>query len=128
MGAIFGIYVGRDQEGKDRLRSLVTCGQAHKAGKPCSFFASAADYSELATKAHDVATEVTHGADLAMCAMMSALIGIPTALCMCIPYILWFASCTGFTIWKRRFVQGSSYRTLSNNNAALNASNLSQRR
>jgi hypothetical protein len=129
--AIFGIYVGHDQKGKDELQELVDCGQAQKAGKPCSFFASASDYSELASKAHDVATEVTHGADLAMCAMMSALIGVPTALCMCLPYLLWFASCTGLTMWMRRFGgHGSgSYRTLSNSNSNLsNANQLNQQR
>lgn len=114
--AIFGIYVGHSQEGKDELQRLVDCGQAQKAGKQCSFFASASNYSELASKAHDVATEVTRGADLAMCAMVSALIGVPTALCMCLPYILWFVSCTGLTLWMRRFGRDSSYRTLSNNN------------
>jgi len=37
-----------------------------------------------------------------MCAIVSALIGVPTAICMCLPYVLWYASCTGLTIWRRR--------------------------
>jgi len=100
--AIFGIYAGSNQPGIDELQSLVSCGPAQRNGQECDFFASAADYTTLASKAHDIAAQVSKGIDLAMCAMMSALIGLPTILAMCLPYILWYTSFTGLTLWKRR--------------------------
>merc|ERR1712012_1395415 len=99
--AIFGIFVGQDAKGQSLLQHLVSCGKAQHGGRACDFFASAQDYSALKSKAHDVADQVTKGLDLAMFAMVSTLIGIPTALALCLPYILWYASCTGLTLYRR---------------------------
>merc|ERR1712083_277719 len=100
--AIFGIFVGSDGDGIDLLRDITQCGKAVSPQNNCRFFAAASDYASLSSKADEVASEVTRGVDMAMCAMVSALVGVPTALCMCLPYVLWYASCTGLALWRRR--------------------------
>lgn len=115
--AIFGIYVGTNAKGQNLLQHLVFCGKAKHGKKRCNFFASAQDYAALSAEADDVAEQITAGVDLAMCAMVSALIGIPTALALCLPYILFYASCTGITLWKRHN-EGNNYRNL--NQKSLN--------
>jgi len=118
--AVFGIYVGRYRLGIEKLKGLVDCGLASKRSnlrksKECNFFASASDYESLASRTHDIASEVTHGVDLATCAGVSALIGLPVALCMCLPYFLWYCSCTCLAMWRRRSTRSS--RTWSSNNS-----------
>jgi len=120
--AIFGIFVGSDDKGIRLLKDITACGHAKSAKHECDFFASASDYEVLSSRADEVSGEVIRGVDLATCAEVSALIGVPTALCMCLPYILLYASLTGLTMWKRR--HGSNdYRSVkgNNNNFALNA-------
>merc|ERR1712241_1125253 len=95
------------------------CGKAQSPKHSCNFFASASDYDALSAQAGVVASEVTRGVDLAMCAMVSAMIGLPTAIGMCLPYILWYASCTGLTMWRRRH-ESNNYRSMKDNNFAGN--------
>jgi len=116
--AIFGIFVGSDGEGIQLLKNVTNCGKAENPNHECQFFASAEDYAALSSKANEVASEVVRGVDLAMCAMVSALIGVPTALGMSLPYILWYVSFTGLTMWKRR--HESNYRSTKGNNNASN--------
>merc|ERR1712129_208760 len=126
--AVFGIFVGDDDNGIGLLKDITECGKAksQKHGD-CNFFASASDYAALSSKADEVAGEVVRGVDLAMCAMMSALIGVPTALIMCLPYILWYASFTGLTMWRRRAesnnFRSNNYRSLKGDNGKFSNSN-----
>jgi len=113
--AIFGIFVGSDDKGIKLLESITECGQAKSSRHECDFFASASDYAVLSSRADEVSAEVIRGVDLATCAEMSALIGVPTALCMCLPYILLYASLTGLTMWRRRH-GGNNYRSVKNCN------------
>lgn len=113
--AIFGIFVGSNDEGINLLKNITECGKAKHAKHNCNFFAAASDYAALSSKADEVAGEVAHGVDLASCAMMSALIGVPAALGMCLPYILWYASFTSLTIWRRRH-ESNNYRAIKSNN------------
>jgi hypothetical protein len=116
--AIFGIFVGSDAKGIQLLKNVTDCGKAVNPNHECQFFASAEDYAVLSSKADEVASEVVRGVDLAMCAMVSALIGVPTALGMSLPYILWYVSFTGLTMWKRR--HESNYRSTKGNNNVSN--------
>jgi len=103
--AIFGIFVGQDAKGLRLLQQLVSCGKAHHGGTVCDFFATAKDYAALKTKAHEIAGQVTVGVELAqdsMCVVVSTVIGLPTALALCLPYLLWYASCTGVALYRRR--------------------------
>jgi len=117
--AIFGIFVGSDTGGIQLLEDITECGLAKSEDHKCEFFASASDYKGLSAKADEVAHEVVRGVDLAQCAEVSALIGLPVALGMCLPYILWYASFTGLTMWRRR--ESNNYRSLKGNNNFLNA-------
>jgi len=112
--AIFGIFVGVDEGGMDLLKSTVECGKAKSTKHECDFFASATDYKALSLKADEVADEVVRGVDVATCAEVSALIGIPTALFMCMPCILLYAGYTAITMVKRRQTN-NNYRSLKNN-------------
>lgn len=116
--AIFGIFVGADDGGINLLKDITECGLAKSENRKCDFFASASDYKRLSAKADEVAHEVVRGVDMAQCAEVSALIGLPVALGMCLPYILWYASCTGLTMWRRR--ESDNYRSIKGNNNFLN--------
>merc|ERR1740139_1899437 len=105
---------------------MTTCGSIEdimkKKGEAfeCNFFASAENYQELSVKAHDVAKEITRNLDLVTCAELSALIGTPVAMAMCLPCVLWFLSCTGMTIYKRRREANNNARDMQKNrNGAL---------
>lgn len=117
--AIFGIYVGADSNGLQLLKSVTECGKAESPNHPCDFFASASDYKLLAAEADEVANEVTRGVSVAMCAMVTALIGLPAAIGMALPYILWYASCTGYTLWRRHH-ESNKRAVKSNGNFAGN--------
>merc|ERR1712032_417928 len=60
--ALFGIYVGSEQEAESALHALSTCGAANHS-KSCHFFASASDFNELRQRPYDVAKAVTKGSD-----------------------------------------------------------------
>lgn len=113
--SIFGIFVGSDDKGIGLLKNITECGQAKSSKHECDFFASASNYEVLSSRADEVAGEVIRGVDLATCAEVSALIGVPAALCMCLPYILLYASLTGLTMWRRRH-GSSNYRSVKSNN------------
>jgi len=113
--AIFGIFVGDAENGIELLKDITECGRAKSAKHECDFFASASDYATLSARADEVAGEVVRGVDIAMCAEVSALIGVPTALCMCLPYVLMYASLTGLTMWRRRHAS-NNYREIKGQN------------
>jgi len=121
--AVFGIFVGGGKEavkGEPFLRQLVDCGKAkHAQQSTCDFFASASDYAALSAKADEVTSAITSSVDLATCAMVTALIGLPVGLLMCLPYILWYLSCTSITMYRRRHHESNGYNNL--NNSGMNA-------
>merc|ERR1712113_890612 len=100
--AIFGISVGTSAEYIEKLKEITMCGRAQPKEGPCQFFASAEDYAALSQKAEDVASSVKEGLDLATCAMLSGLIGLPVMLSMLAPRILWYATCCTATVIRRR--------------------------
>jgi len=116
--AIFGIFVGDSQDGQQTLRGTTSCGKAQVKDEQCDFFASAADYNELATKAEGVAAEITKAVDIATCLMTSALIGFPTIVAMCLPYFLWCAQGIGRAAWRRHREGNNGYNNLEIETAA----------
>merc|ERR1712039_410656 len=97
--AVFGIFVGNNAAGSEKLHRIVRCGRAEAE---CNFFVSATDFGALAERTREIAEDVTHHADLALCAEESALIEGPVLLCLVLPYVLWYLSCCTVTIAKRR--------------------------
>jgi len=108
--AIFGIFVGDDPQGQNALKNIVKpwpgCEEhGHREarhGHACDFFASATDFAALAARTREVAEGVTHGSDLTLCAMHSAMIEAPVLLGLILPCVLWYFSCCAFTVAKRR--------------------------
>jgi len=109
--AVFGIFVGQDPLGQSKLHNLVGCGKAEDQGKhDCNFFASAADFDALLDTTYNIAQDVTHSSDVALCAERSAIIEFPVFLCMVLPYALWYLSCFTVTIAKRQMNKGRHYK------------------
>jgi len=108
--AVFGIFVGSNQRGADKLHNLVDCGKAKGKSKGgCDFFASATDFNALIEKTHEIAEDVTRGSDMVLCAERSAIIETPFLLSLMLPAVLWYVSCCTVTIAKRRI---TSYNKL----------------
>jgi len=61
--SIFGIFVGTEQKWADKLHAVSRCSPAAAAKGPCDFFASATNFSELETKAKEVAEGIAHKTD-----------------------------------------------------------------
>ena len=109
--AVFGIFVGSSHltpgfssdGGSHELHDLTGCGKAEGLSKQgCDFFASATDFEGLAEKTHEIAEDVTNGADLALCAGRSALIETPLLIGLILPAVLWYLSCCTVTIAERK--------------------------
>lgn len=111
--AVFGIFVGNNQAGADKLHKLVDCGKAKgKSKSGCDFFASATDFNALIDKTHEIAEDVTRGSDMVLCAERSAVIETPFLISLMAPALLWYVSCCTVTIAKRRI---TSYNKLNSN-------------
>merc|ERR1712039_795796 len=111
--AVFGIFVGSDHAGADKLHNLVDCGKAKGKSKGgCDFFASATDFNALVEKTHEIAEDVTRGADMVLCAERSAIIETPFLISLMLPAVLWYVSCCTVTIAKRRII---NYNKLNSN-------------
>jgi hypothetical protein len=109
--AVFGIFVGSSHltpgfssnMGSHELHDLTGCGKAEGLSKQgCDFFASATDFEGLSEKTHEIAEDVTNGADLALCAGRSALMETPFLIGLILPSVLWYLSCCTVTIAERK--------------------------
>merc|ERR1711920_930649 len=118
--AIFGIFVGTSAEPIEKLKEITMCGRAQPKHGDCQFFASAEDYTGLSQKAADVASSVKEGLDLATCAMVSGLIGLPMVLAMLAPRILWYATCCSATVIRRCMDNNSTNNVTNNAGSAKN--------
>merc|ERR1712087_270674 len=111
--AVFGIFVGSDRGGANKLHNLVDCGKAKGKSKGgCDFFASATDFNALIERTHEIAEEVTRGSDMVLCAERSAIIEGPFLIGLVMPAVLWYLSCCTVTLAKRRI---NSFRKLESN-------------